>query len=177
MGFEGRSDYAAIGAVTNLASRLADEATAGQVLIAQRLYAEVEDVVDVEPAGEFTLKGFQRPVPAFNVLAVRAGGQAVASAHHDARACERLVLGWPCARVLGVPHCESALVRGEIRTEIVVEARDRRVVLEELILEPALGIARVLVSLGAIERGAALVTGHVTRPEHVRRGSAADRNS
>ena len=54
VGFEGRSDYAAIGAVTNLASRLADEATEGQVLIAQRLYAEVEDTVEVEPVGEFT---------------------------------------------------------------------------------------------------------------------------
>jgi CheY-like chemotaxis protein len=71
VGFEGRSDYAAIGAVTNLASRLADEASGGQILIAQRLYAEVEDAVDVEPIGEFTLKGFQRPVAAFNVLAVR----------------------------------------------------------------------------------------------------------
>jgi adenylate cyclase len=71
IGFEGRSDYAAIGAVTNLASRLADEATGGQILIAQRLYAEVEDDVDVEPVGEVTLKGFQRPVAAFNVLAVR----------------------------------------------------------------------------------------------------------
>ena len=70
VGFEGRSDYAAIGAVTNLASRLADESAAGQILIAQRLYAEVEDDVDVEPAGEFVLKGFQRPVVAFNVLAV-----------------------------------------------------------------------------------------------------------
>jgi adenylate cyclase len=72
VGFEGRSDYAAVGAVTNLASRLADEATGGQILIAQRLHAEVEDWVDAEPAGEFTLKGFQRPVPAFNVLGVRA---------------------------------------------------------------------------------------------------------
>ncbi len=71
VGFEGRSDYAAIGAVTNLASRLADEATGGQILIAQRLYAEVEDDVEVEPVGEFTLKGFQRPVPAFNVLGIR----------------------------------------------------------------------------------------------------------
>jgi adenylate cyclase len=71
VGFEGRSDYAAIGAVTNLASRLADEATGGQILITQRLHAEVEDDVDVELAGEFTLKGFQRPVPAFNVVAVR----------------------------------------------------------------------------------------------------------
>jgi adenylate cyclase len=71
VGFEGRSDYAAIGAVTNLASRLADEATAGQVLISQNLYAEVESDVDVEPVGEFALKGFRRPVTAFNVLAVR----------------------------------------------------------------------------------------------------------
>ena len=71
IGFEGRSDYAAIGVVTNLASRLADEATGGQVLITQRLYAEVEADVDVEPVGEVTLKGFQRPVAAFDVVAVR----------------------------------------------------------------------------------------------------------
>lgn len=71
VGFESRSDYAAIGVVTNLASRLADEATAGQILISQRLYAEVEDKVEVEPVGEFTLKGFHRPVAAFNVIAVR----------------------------------------------------------------------------------------------------------
>ena len=71
VGFEGRSDYAAIGAVTNLASRLADEATGGQILIAQRLHAEVENSIDAEPAGEFTLKGFQRPIAAFNVLGVR----------------------------------------------------------------------------------------------------------
>jgi DNA-binding response OmpR family regulator len=71
VGFEGRSDYAAIGAVTNLASRLADEAAAGQILIAQRLYAEVEDAVEVESVGEFTLRGFRRPVAAFNVVSVR----------------------------------------------------------------------------------------------------------
>jgi DNA-binding response OmpR family regulator len=71
VGFEGRSDYAAIGAVTNLASRLADEARGGQILIEQRLYAEVEDDIEVEPLGNVTLTGFQRPVPAFNVLAVR----------------------------------------------------------------------------------------------------------
>jgi len=71
VGFEGRSDYAAIGAVTNLASRLADEARAGEVLIAQRLYAEVEADVEVEPAREFTLKGFRQPMTAFNLIAVR----------------------------------------------------------------------------------------------------------
>ncbi|MDQ2981592.1 MAG: response regulator [Actinomycetota bacterium] len=71
VGFEGRSDYAAIGAVTNLAARLADEATGGQVLIAQRLYAEIEQDIEVEPAGEFALKGFRRPIAAFDVVAVR----------------------------------------------------------------------------------------------------------
>ena len=80
VGFDGRSDYAAIGAVTNLASRLADEATAGQVLISQRLHAEVEDEVEVEPVGELTLKGFHKRITAFNVVAVRAPAPASASA-------------------------------------------------------------------------------------------------
>jgi adenylate cyclase len=75
IGFEGRSDYAAIGAVTNLASRLADEATAGQILIDRRLYAEVEDQVDVVPIGEVALKGFQRSLAVFDVVAVRTPGQ------------------------------------------------------------------------------------------------------
>lgn len=71
VGFEGRSDYAALGTVTNLAARLSDEATAGQILIPQRLYAEVEGEIEVEPAGDYALKGFPRPVTAFNVLGVR----------------------------------------------------------------------------------------------------------
>ena len=71
IGFEGRSDYAAIGIVTNLAARLCDSAAGGQILISQRTLAEVEDDVEVEEAGTHTLKGFTRPVPAFNVLAVR----------------------------------------------------------------------------------------------------------
>ena len=55
----------------NLASRLADEATDGQILIAQRLHAEVEDNVEASPVGPLTLKGFPRPVAAFDVTAVR----------------------------------------------------------------------------------------------------------
>ena len=68
VGFDGRYDYAAVGAVTNLASRLADQASGGQILIDARLYAEVEPAVEVEPVGEFAFKGLQRPVAAFNVL-------------------------------------------------------------------------------------------------------------
>ena len=72
IGFEGRSDYAAIGAVTNLAARLCDEAAGGQILVSQRTLAEIEEDVEAEEAGVFTLKGFARPIPAFNVVAMRA---------------------------------------------------------------------------------------------------------
>ena len=71
IGFEGRFDYAAIGTVTNLASRLCDKAQAGQVLISQRVYAAVEEFVDVEPVGELALKGLHRPVTAYNVLSLK----------------------------------------------------------------------------------------------------------
>ena len=71
IGFEGRSDYAAVGLVTILASRLCDEATGGQILISQRTQAEVEDEVEAEEVGTYTLKGFARPVPAFNVVKMR----------------------------------------------------------------------------------------------------------
>lgn len=73
VGFEGRSDYAAIGSVTNLASRLSDEATGGQILVPQRLHADIDDHVEAEPAGEFTLKGFPRPLQVFNVVGLTSG--------------------------------------------------------------------------------------------------------
>jgi len=72
IGFEGRWDYGAIGTVTNLAARLCGEARPGQILVARRLYGAVEHLIDVEPVGELTLKGFAKPVTAFNVLRARA---------------------------------------------------------------------------------------------------------
>jgi class 3 adenylate cyclase len=72
IGFEGRWDYGAIGTVTNLAARLCGEARGGQILISRRLYGALESMIDAEPLGELTLKGFARPVTAFNVLGMRA---------------------------------------------------------------------------------------------------------
>ena len=68
IGFEGRFDYAAIGTVSNVASRLCDEAKPGQILISPRVLMKVEDAVTVEPVGEFELKGIRRPLAAYNVL-------------------------------------------------------------------------------------------------------------
>ena len=74
IGFEGRFDYAAIGTVSNVASRLCDEAKPGQILISPRVLMAVEDAVKVEPVGEFELKGIRRPLAAYNVLDAAAAG-------------------------------------------------------------------------------------------------------
>jgi adenylate cyclase len=74
IGFEGRFDYAAIGTVTNLSARLCQEAGDGQILVSQRVYAEVESLVDAVPLGALTLRGFARPLIAFSLLHLRADG-------------------------------------------------------------------------------------------------------
>jgi adenylate cyclase len=68
IGFDGRYDYGAVGSVMNLASRLCDEAGSGQILVSERVLSEVEELVDAEPAGELTLKGFVKPVAAFRIV-------------------------------------------------------------------------------------------------------------
>jgi adenylate cyclase len=67
IGFEGRYDYAAIGSVTNLASRLCSEAAPWQILVSQRVLAGIEDIVVSRPVGELRLKGFSRPIRAYDV--------------------------------------------------------------------------------------------------------------
>jgi adenylate cyclase len=69
---EGRFDYTAIGRVVNLAARLCGEAKSGQILVDGRVQAAIESLVEMESAGELTLKGFSRPVTAFDVRALRA---------------------------------------------------------------------------------------------------------
>jgi class 3 adenylate cyclase len=71
IGYEGRLEYSAIGTVVNLAARLCGEASDSQILISSRILSKIEAAIDVEPLGELSLKGFSRPVPAYNVLGVR----------------------------------------------------------------------------------------------------------
>jgi class 3 adenylate cyclase len=88
IGFEGRFDYAAIGTVSNVASRLCDEAKPGQILISPRVLMSIENAVTVEPVGEFELKGIRRPLVAYNVLAAVSKPNAdtgnAANWHHNA---------------------------------------------------------------------------------------------
>ena len=71
IGFEGRYDYGAVGPVANLASRLSTHASAGQILIGQRVFAAVDERVETAPVGGLELKGFRRAVDAYEVRGLR----------------------------------------------------------------------------------------------------------
>jgi len=68
IGFEGRFDYGAVGTVVNLAARLCADANDGQILIDSKVQTAIEETTETEPAGELLLKGFHRPIRAYNVL-------------------------------------------------------------------------------------------------------------
>ena len=69
IGFEQRLEYAAIGSVTNLASRLCDEAKANQIVVSRRVYGMVEPWVEGKPIDDLNLKGFNHPILAAEILA------------------------------------------------------------------------------------------------------------
>jgi class 3 adenylate cyclase len=69
IGFEGRYDYGGVGNAIILASRLSGEAVAGQILLAARTYAAIDETL-AEPVGERQLKGFSRPMPVYAAGAV-----------------------------------------------------------------------------------------------------------
>jgi class 3 adenylate cyclase len=70
IGFEGRSDYGAVGSVTNLAERLCEQAEPGQILISARVHSAIEDVVVAQAVGELAMRGLARPTQAFDVAGI-----------------------------------------------------------------------------------------------------------
>jgi class 3 adenylate cyclase len=80
IGFEQRLEYAAIGSVTNLASRLCDEAKAGQIVVSRRVYGIVEQSVEANPIDDLHLKGFNHPVLAMEILRWREEAETVEDA-------------------------------------------------------------------------------------------------
>jgi len=72
IGFEHRREYSAIGGVTNLASRLCDEARPSQIVINQRAFGSIETSVEAAHIGDLNLKGFNRPIAAYEILRWRA---------------------------------------------------------------------------------------------------------
>ena len=75
IGYETRIGYGVIGRVTNLATRLCSVAQHGQILISVAVFELVESVVEAEDFGQVDLKGFTRPVVAFQVLRAKSEPQ------------------------------------------------------------------------------------------------------
>ena len=74
IGYEGRSDYTAIGNVVNLAARMCGAAEDGQILIDAAAAAEIGDAVALASLGTRVLRGFGEPVPVFSVAPRESGG-------------------------------------------------------------------------------------------------------
>jgi class 3 adenylate cyclase len=72
IGFEGRSDYAAIGSVTNLAARLCEQAGPGQILISARVFAGADEILTAEAIGELALRGLSKPARVYEVVGLDA---------------------------------------------------------------------------------------------------------
>jgi len=70
IGFDSRLDYAAIGTVTNLASRLCSDAEPWEILVTERVLSATGDLVVGEDAGLRSLRGFNRRIHAFSVTGV-----------------------------------------------------------------------------------------------------------
>jgi adenylate cyclase len=72
IGYEGRLQYSATGKVANLAARLCGEAKDGQILTDINVCSDTEAHIEIEFIGELNLRGFTRPMKAFNVLKLKA---------------------------------------------------------------------------------------------------------
>jgi class 3 adenylate cyclase len=69
IGSDMHMDYTVIGNQVNVAARLESLAKPGQILVSQRTYSRVSDIVDAEEMGEVKVKGIHTPVITYNIKA------------------------------------------------------------------------------------------------------------
>jgi len=71
IGCEFRMDYTAIGDTVNTAARLESRAKAGEILISEAVYQEVNARINAEPVGEMELKGKSIPVKVYRLIGIK----------------------------------------------------------------------------------------------------------
>ena len=70
IGYEQRWEYAPVGTVPTLATRLCETAAPGQILVSRRVFAATEALTITQPTSDLTLRGFAKPTPAWDLLAL-----------------------------------------------------------------------------------------------------------
>jgi class 3 adenylate cyclase len=71
IGFDGRTEYTAIGTVVNLSARVCAIAAGGQILVTNKVFAAVGDRVESLQMGDVEFKGLSRPVPIVEITTLR----------------------------------------------------------------------------------------------------------
>lgn len=71
IGSDMQLDYTVIGNQVNVASRLESMARAGQILVSQRTFNNVNDIVDAEEIGKVEVKGIHNPVLTYNIQGLK----------------------------------------------------------------------------------------------------------
>jgi len=68
IGSDDRLDYTAIGSAVNLSARLCAAADAHEILLSERTFELVRDLIAAEPVAPMTVKGFSGPVNAYRMV-------------------------------------------------------------------------------------------------------------
>jgi class 3 adenylate cyclase/tetratricopeptide (TPR) repeat protein len=106
-------EYAVTGVAANLASRLNDMAGAGETIISDAVYRDVDSLVDAESLGEVAVKGLDEAVLAWRMTAFLADGERRARSRFVGREVELSMLNSVVASVAGTGAGRAILVRGE----------------------------------------------------------------
>ena len=71
IGFDGRTEYTAIGTVVNLSARVCAIAAGGQILVTNKVLLAIDDRIESTSLGDTEFKGISRPVPIHEITTIR----------------------------------------------------------------------------------------------------------
>jgi class 3 adenylate cyclase len=124
VGGDGHEAYTVVGESVNLAARLDERAKPAETLISDAVQGAVSGIAHCEPLGELSLKGLDRPVPAWRVRDLKTGTKDPALGPLVGRSSELAQFAGILSACRETGTGQAALVRGEAgigKTRLVEE--------------------------------------------------------
>ena len=121
----GTSERLATGDAVNVAARLEQAATPGEVLIGEATHALVHEAAVAEPVEPLTLKGKSEPVPAYRLLSVLDAPERSHRSRFVGRGAELAQIGGAWERAHAQARCELMTLVGDAgvgKSRLVAEA-------------------------------------------------------